>query len=60
MAAGGLALLRDTVLHRKIAAAARQQVVEQFCTDVVVPRYEECYARLVGASARAGSAQTST
>ena len=45
---------------QRIAAAARQQVVEQFCTDVVVPRYEECYARLIGASARAGSAQTST
>jgi N-acetyl-alpha-D-glucosaminyl L-malate synthase BshA len=60
MAAGGLMLLRDQALHQRIAAAARQQVVDKFCTDVVVPRYEDCYARLLGASARAGSAQTST
>ena len=60
MAAGGLMLLRDSALHQRIASAARQQVVEKFCTDVVVPRYEDCYERLIGAAARAASAQTST
>ncbi len=60
MAAGGLMLLRDFALHQRIAAAARQEVVEKFCTDVVVPRYEDCYERLIGAAARGASAQTST
>jgi N-acetyl-alpha-D-glucosaminyl L-malate synthase BshA len=51
MAASGVALLTDADLHHRIAAAARRVVSERFCSDLVVPRYEAFYERLVTKSA---------
>ena len=39
MAASGVALLTDTALHARVAAAARRSVLERYCRDTVVPRY---------------------
>jgi N-acetyl-alpha-D-glucosaminyl L-malate synthase BshA len=47
MAASGVALLTDAGLHRRITAAARRTVTERFCSDLIVPRYEAFYERLV-------------
>jgi N-acetyl-alpha-D-glucosaminyl L-malate synthase BshA len=48
MAASALALLRDSALHARVAAAARQHVGEQFCVDYVVPQYEQYYRSVLG------------
>ncbi|HEV3483798.1 MAG TPA: glycosyltransferase, partial [Vicinamibacterales bacterium] len=53
MAASGVALLRDPGLHARITDAARRTVCERFCSDMVVPRYEEIYERLVRGAAAA-------
>jgi N-acetyl-alpha-D-glucosaminyl L-malate synthase BshA len=42
-----VALLSDPALHRRVAAAARQSVTERFCTDRVVPMYEEYYEQVL-------------
>jgi L-malate glycosyltransferase len=47
MAASGLRLLRNADLHGHIARNARAAVTERFCTGIVVPLYEACYARLM-------------
>jgi N-acetyl-alpha-D-glucosaminyl L-malate synthase BshA len=47
MAASGLAVLDDDELRTRITGEARRTVAQRFCTDVVVPRYEACYERLV-------------
>ena len=52
MAASGLSLLRDGALRERIASAALRTVTERFCTGVIVPRYEECYERLMARTAR--------
>ncbi len=52
MAASGLSLLRDRDLRERIASAALRTVTERFCTGVIVPRYEECYERLMARTAR--------
>jgi N-acetyl-alpha-D-glucosaminyl L-malate synthase BshA len=45
MAASGIALLTDAVLHERIAGAAVRLVSERFCVERVVPMYEAHYAR---------------
>jgi L-malate glycosyltransferase len=47
MAAAGMRLLTDDLLHERIARAGRRVVAERFCTDVVVPRYEATYRGLL-------------
>ena len=47
MAARGRALLEDRALHADIAAAAAGTVSSRYCTDVVVPRYEEVYRKVL-------------
>jgi L-malate glycosyltransferase len=47
MAEAGVRLLTDDLLHERIARAGRRVVAEQFCTDVVVPRYEATYRGLL-------------
>jgi N-acetyl-alpha-D-glucosaminyl L-malate synthase BshA len=51
MAASGVALLTDPELHARITSAARRTVGERFCSDMIVPRYEAFYQRLVRNSA---------
>ncbi len=48
MAERGVALLTDRALHQRIARAAADLVAEQFCTERVVPMYEEEYERVLG------------
>ena len=43
MAASAVRLLTDDALHRRIAIAARQRVINEFCVDRVLPMYEDCY-----------------
>ena len=43
MAASAVRLLTDDALHRHIAIAARQRVINEFCVDRVLPMYEDCY-----------------
>jgi N-acetyl-alpha-D-glucosaminyl L-malate synthase BshA len=57
MAASGLRLLQDPALRERMVFAALRDVNERFCTGVVVPRYEQCYERLV--TARTGAASSS-
>ncbi|OFW08977.1 MAG: N-acetyl-alpha-D-glucosaminyl L-malate synthase BshA [Acidobacteria bacterium RIFCSPLOWO2_02_FULL_67_36] len=47
MADSGLRLLTDPELHRRVAAEGRRTVRERFCCDLVVPRYEKFYEKLV-------------
>jgi N-acetyl-alpha-D-glucosaminyl L-malate synthase BshA len=47
MAESGLRLLRDEPLHRRFADEARRTVSGRFCCDLVVPRYEAFYERLL-------------
>ena len=51
MAASGVALLRDPELHARVTDAARRTVCERFCSEMVVPRYEDVYERLARRSA---------
>ena len=48
MAARGIAVLTDADLHDRIGRAAAAQVRERFCTELVVPQYEQCYRDLLG------------
>ena len=48
MAARGVALLTDPDLHARIAATAARLVREVYCTDRIVPLYEEAYRRVLG------------
>lgn len=50
MAASGLMLLTDAVLHERIAAAAAVSVRARFCVDRVVPMYEAHYAQVLAGS----------
>jgi len=47
MTMSALALLDDAELRARITSEARRTVAERFCIDVVVPRYEACYERLM-------------
>jgi N-acetyl-alpha-D-glucosaminyl L-malate synthase BshA len=51
MAESALSLLTDAGLHRRVADAGRQRVVEQFSAEVVVPRYEEYYRDVIARTA---------
>jgi N-acetyl-alpha-D-glucosaminyl L-malate synthase BshA len=54
MAASGIRLLTDPVLHRRIALAASRKVRERFCAEHVVPRYEALYSSLYSHESTAG------
>jgi N-acetyl-alpha-D-glucosaminyl L-malate synthase BshA len=43
MAQRGIELLRNDALRQRIGRAARNDVARRFCTDIVVPRYEQFY-----------------
>jgi L-malate glycosyltransferase len=47
MAARGVALLTDPDLHARIAATAARLVRDVYCTDRIVPLYEEAYRRVL-------------
>jgi N-acetyl-alpha-D-glucosaminyl L-malate synthase BshA len=53
MAVSALALLTDVHLHQQIARGALQTVRTKFCTDKIVPRYEQFYEEVLEAG-RAG------
>ncbi len=46
-AASAVALLTDPDLHQRIAAAAREKVCDRFCSDRIVPMYEEYYQQVL-------------
>jgi N-acetyl-alpha-D-glucosaminyl L-malate synthase BshA len=48
MAERGRTLLDDRTLHAEIAAAAAGTVASRYCTDVIVPRYEQVYRDVLG------------
>ena len=47
MAGSGVALLSDSGLHARVSKAGRRVVRERFCRDLVVPRYERYYERIL-------------
>jgi N-acetyl-alpha-D-glucosaminyl L-malate synthase BshA len=47
MAASGIKLLTDDAMHLQFADAARKTVTSRFCSDLVVPMYEEFYEQLL-------------
>ena len=47
MAQSAVELLSDDELHKGVAAAALEAVVQRFCSRVVVPEYEMFYARVL-------------
>jgi N-acetyl-alpha-D-glucosaminyl L-malate synthase BshA len=47
MAASALRVLGDAALHRRMAAAARRTVTERFCSERVVPMYEDYYKEVL-------------
>ena len=47
MADRGIALLRDRVLHGRIAAAAMRVVKERYSTERIVPQYEAYYEQVL-------------
>ena len=54
MAANAVALLEDPALGRRIGVAAAQAVQTRFCTDVIVPLYEEYYREVLRSPTQAG------
>jgi L-malate glycosyltransferase len=47
MADAAVGLLQDPDLHARVTQAARRRVTGQFCSDRVVPMYEEFYRRVL-------------
>jgi len=47
MAARAAALLSDEALHYRMAKAGRWNAAERFCTDKIIPRYEQYYQEVV-------------
>jgi N-acetyl-alpha-D-glucosaminyl L-malate synthase BshA len=47
MAESGMALLADSALHDRIAAAALRRVRQRFCAEKIVPMYEAHYRRVL-------------
>ena len=47
MAESGVALLTDDFLYRRTVQAGRDVVCRRFCTDAIVPRYEDYYREIV-------------
>ncbi|RPJ69011.1 MAG: N-acetyl-alpha-D-glucosaminyl L-malate synthase BshA [Acidobacteria bacterium] len=48
MAASGIAILTDTGLRERLAAAGRRLVHDRFCADRIVPVYEKFYEEVLG------------
>ena len=49
MAARGVAVLADPDLRARIGRAAAAQIVgTRFCTERIVPQYEQCYRDVLG------------
>jgi hypothetical protein len=48
MAQRGVALLSDPALHASITGAAVEMVRRRYSTELVVPRYEAEYNRVLG------------
>ena len=46
-AARVVALLTDEALHSRMAKAGRWNAGERFCTDHIIPRYEQFYRDVV-------------
>ncbi len=42
-----ISLLADNPLRESMSAAARQTALKRFCTDLLIPRYEACYRRVL-------------
>jgi N-acetyl-alpha-D-glucosaminyl L-malate synthase BshA len=40
-------LLSDSAVHERMSAAARLTATTRFCTDLLIPRYEEYYKKVV-------------
>lgn len=40
-------LLTDAALHQSISQAARQTALQRFCTDLIIPQYENHYQRVL-------------
>ena len=47
MAASGVALLEDLARHQAVAEAALAAVLQRFCANVIVPRYEAFYRQVI-------------
>ena len=47
MAASGVALLGDPARHQVVVEAALAAVLQRFCADVIVPRYEAFYRQVI-------------
>ena len=41
------ALLQDEELHSRMAKAGRQAALERFCTERIIPQYEEYYQEVL-------------
>jgi L-malate glycosyltransferase len=52
MAATGVALLSDVELRRKIGTAGRNVVRRRYCSDRIVPQYEQFYKEILNRPAR--------
>lgn len=48
MARRALELLTDAELHARMAGAARQRALRQFCTTKIIPQYEALYRQVLG------------
>lgn len=53
-------LLTDDALHGKISAAARKTAETRFCTDLIIPHYEQYYERVCGMQGTLSSSAVST
>jgi glycosyltransferase involved in cell wall biosynthesis len=40
-------LLTDEALHSRMAAAARRKAEGRFCTDLIIPKYENFYRKVI-------------
>ena len=47
MAATGISLLTDRELHRRIGAAGRNVVHRRYCSEWIVPQYEQFYRKIL-------------
>ncbi|MCH2279119.1 MAG: hypothetical protein MK358_09640, partial [Vicinamibacterales bacterium] len=47
MAESGVALLTDDSLYRRTVQAGRHVVQRKFCTDAIVPCYEDFYREVI-------------
>ena len=42
-----ISLLTDKTLHQSVSEAARQTALTRFCTELIIPRYEAHYERIL-------------